>query len=227
MVVTTIGISLVSRQVALAVYGLAYWHYAIYWLAYRNGTVPLPWFKRDAVVMKMASLALLASVYFSYPANFSSILIVAGGFLLNAIAAHKLGSDRTYYGYEIAAMPSERVTGFPFSWVAHPMLLGNMVAYGALMVNEGFRLSWWPLASLHVIANAALLGMEIFVRPRRGVPPTTRAAAIELLLEGTIVGGGAIALAIIGPFPESLILSALTLLFFGLLKTRYSRFQTG
>ena len=80
-----------------------------------------------------------------------------------------LGLDRTYYGHEVAGLPPRRITAFPYSLTAHPMILGNVAAFGGTLINAGFREQWWPLAGLHVAANVGLLVMER-AGPRRRRP---------------------------------------------------------
>lgn len=148
-------------------YALGFWHYAAYMLAYRYGAVPHAAFKRDAVGLKAIALGALGAAYFSAPLDPLSVAIVAAGFGLNAFAASVLGGDRTYYGYEVAGLPPRRVTAFPFSLIAHPMLVGNMAAYAGTLLNPAFREAWWPLACAHVALNLALLLMEKSVEPLR------------------------------------------------------------
>jgi protein-S-isoprenylcysteine O-methyltransferase Ste14 len=157
-----------------AIYALSFWHYYLYWLAYRYGAVPLAAFKRDAVVAKTVSLAALSLAYFAAPLDPLSLAAVAAGFLLNITAAAALGSDRTYYGYEVVNLPPQRITAFPYSVVPHPMLLGNIVAFAGTLINPEFRQAWWPLACAHVALNLGLLAMELVVRPRRGAAPRFR-----------------------------------------------------
>lgn len=156
-----------GRDLSLAIYTLSFCHYYLYWLAYRFGAVPLPIFKRDAILMKTVVLALLGYVYFQVLINLASLTVVILGFLLNILAAEALGSDRTYYGYEVANLPWRQVAGFPYSWISHPMLVGNIAAYGGTLINAGFRRQWWPLACIHVGMNLALLGMELVIAPRQ------------------------------------------------------------
>jgi hypothetical protein len=89
------------------------------------------------------------------------LAVIAGGIFLNARAAAALGIDRTYYGREVAGLPPQRITTFPYSLTAHPMILGNVAAFGGTLLNAGFCERWWPLASLHVAANIGLLIMEL------------------------------------------------------------------
>lgn len=156
-----------GAQQSLAIAALSFWHYYLYRHAFRYGAVPLPVFKRDAVLMKTTALLALAVAYLPCRPSAVSLAVVAAGFLLNAVAAHALGSDRTYYGHEVAGLPVRRVAGFPYSWTAHPMLLGNVVAYAGTMLDAGFRAQWWPLACAHIALNLGLLWMEVAVTPLR------------------------------------------------------------
>lgn len=186
---------------AMAVYALAFWHYVLYALAYRHGAVPLPVFKRDAVLMKGASLLALGSAYVAGAPDPLSLAVVAAGFLLNALAASVLGSDRTYYGYEVAGLPRLRITRFPYSVIPHPMLVGNMLAYGGLLLDPAFRADWWPLACAHVALNLGLLVMERHVSPLRlaaaDQPQARRPAAWprRLAIGGAGLAAGLVALA--------------------------------
>lgn len=150
----------------VAVYLLSFWHYYFYFLAYCCSTVSLKVFKRDAIAMKTVSLGALGAAYFAAPPDILSLAVVAGGFLLNIAAARALGPDRTYYGHELAGLPPRRISAFPYSWIAHPMLLGNVAAFSGTLINDGFRAQWWPLACLHVVMNLGLLVMETAVAPR-------------------------------------------------------------
>jgi hypothetical protein len=166
------AIAYAERNHALAVYLLSFWHYGVYALAFYFGAVALPVFKRDAVVLKTVSLLALGSAYLAEPLNALSLAVIGAGFGLNILAARALGSDRTYYGHELAGLPHRRITAFPYSWTAHPMLFGNMAAFGGTLINAEFCRQWWPLACTHVALNLALLAMECLVRPqRRGSAP--------------------------------------------------------
>jgi hypothetical protein len=182
----------VAGSQAFAVGALGFWHYYLYALAFRYGAVPLPVFKRDAVLMKSVALLVLASAYLAAPLDYLSLAIVAGGFGLNTLAARALGSDRTYYGEEVANLLRARVTRFPYSVIAHPMLVGNMLAYGGMLLNAGFREQWWLLACAHVALNLGLLLMERYVTPLRlsaagGVRPARRWSWSQVLLV-TVIG---------------------------------------
>ena len=155
-----------DRSLPLAVYPLSFWHYYLYWLAFAFGAIPFDAFKRDAVAMKTVSVAAVAVVYLAAPIDLASLVVIACGILLNVRAAAALGIDRTYYGHEVAGLPPRRITAFPYSLTNHPMILGNVAAFGGTLINPAFRQHWWPLASLHVALNIGLLAMEL-AGPRR------------------------------------------------------------
>jgi hypothetical protein len=189
-----------ERSLPLAVYLLSFWHYYLYWLAFAFGAAPFEVFKRDAVAMKAVSVMALAAVYLAAPLDFASLAVIAGGILLNLRAAAVLGIDRTYYGYEVAGLPPRRVTAFPYSYVAHPMILGNVAAFGGTAINPAFAQHWWPLASLHVALNIGLLVMELAgPRHRRGVRigGILVFAAVLLAASGALLEAGQAALPIV------------------------------
>jgi hypothetical protein len=161
------ALSCAAHDLALAVYALSFWHYYLYLLAYRFGAVPLNVFQRDAILMKTVAVGLCGYVYFLGKFDPASLAVVGLGFSLNALGAWALGPDRTYYGDELVDLPYQRVTRFPYSWISHPMFVGNVLAFGAMAINGDFRRTWWPLACLHVAMNLGLLTMEIAVKPLR------------------------------------------------------------
>lgn len=193
-----LSLAFAGKDLKLAIYGLSFWHYYLYWLAYYFGAVSLAVFKRDAILMKTISLLALGFVYLAAPLELLSVIVIAGGFLLNATAAWALGSDRTYYGYEVANLPPRRVGSFPYSWIAHPMLAGNIVAFGGTLLNTEFRRAWWPLAIAHVVLNLGLLAMETTVTPQRSaivrcLPIRTGCCIVAAIaaLAGTLSSRGA------------------------------------
>ncbi len=172
----------------MAVYVLSFWHYLVYALAFFWRRIPLQGFKRDAILLKTMSLASLAFVFLAAMPNVYAVIVMAIGFGLNILAARKLGSDRTYYGFEVGAVPPERVTSFPYSVMSHPMLIGNIVAYSGMLLDSDFAKVWWPLALLHVFFNVQILLMEIYGGKSRQLgtvwPLAGLAAGSVLLLAG-------------------------------------------
>ena len=157
----------VDGSLALAIYLLSFGHYVLYWLVFAFGAIAFDVFKRDAMAMKAVSVAALAFVYLRAPLDPLSLAVILGGILLNVRAAAALGIDRTYYGHEVADLPARRIAGFPYSLTSHPMILGNVAAFGGTLINADFRQQWWPLAGLHVALNVGLLVMELAGPQRR------------------------------------------------------------
>jgi hypothetical protein len=187
-----LGAAAVGSPGTLAVYLLGFWHYYFYWLAFAFGAVPFDVFKRDAVAAKTVSVAIFAAAYLAAPPNIFSLAAVAAGALLNLRAAAVLGFDRTYYGHEVAGLPPTRIAAFPYSSMAHPMIVGNVLAFGGTLVNPDFARHWWPLASLHVALNIGLLAMELSGKARERAVRTGGYAVAGLLAAAAVaLFGGA------------------------------------
>ena len=175
----------IGREPVFALYLVSFVYYGLYWYAFAWGVDSFRVFKRDALLLKALSVAALAFVYLQAPPDFLSLGVIALGILLNARAASVLGLDRTYYGHELAGLEARRVMAFPYSLMSHPMIVGNVMAFGGTLLNPDFRAEWWPLAALHVVLNLALLAMER-AGPRRQA--TIRLAGI-LVLAATAAAG--------------------------------------
>ena len=147
----------IGREPAVAIYLVSFVYYGLYWYAFAWGVDSFEVFKRDAMLLKALSVAALAFVYLQAPPDFLSLGVIALGILLNARAASVLGIDRTYYGHELAGLAAQRITAFPYSLMSHPMIVGNVMAFGGTLLNPEFRAAWWPLAALQVELNSALL----------------------------------------------------------------------
>lgn len=178
-----------DRSLPLAVYLLSFWHYGLYWLAFTFGVIAFDVFKRDAVALKTVSVAVLAFVYLRESLDVASLAVIASGILLNVRAAAALGLDRTYYGHEIAGLPARRITSFPYSVTSHPMILGNVAAFGGTLINADFRAGWWPLAGLHVALNIGLLAMELAGPHRRRTVRIGGGLVLAAALLAAIVAG--------------------------------------
>lgn len=168
----------IAREPALAIYLVSFVYYGLYWQAFAWGTPSFDAFKRDALLLKAVSVAALAFVYLQAPPDLLSLAVITLGILLNARAAAVLGIDRTYYGHELAGLPERQITAFPYSLMSHPMIAGNVMAFGGTLLNPAFRAAWWPLAALHVVLNLGLLAME---RAGPGRRPAIRLAGLLVL----------------------------------------------
>ena len=167
-----------GREPAVAIYLASFVYYGLYWCAFAWGVLSFEVFKRDALLLKAVSVAALAFVYLQAPPDLLSLGVIALGILLPASAAAVPGIDRPYYGHELAGLPARRITEFPYSLMSHPMIVGNVMAFGGTLLNPEFRAAWWPLATLHVVLNLALLAME---RAGPGRRPVLRLAGLLVL----------------------------------------------
>ena len=161
-VVLIVALAYAARSLELAVYALSFWHYLVYALAFLWRAIAHERFIRDSLMLKGLSLAPFVLVLSITIPNALSLIVMAIGFTFNIAAARALGKERTYYGYELAALPPKHITSFPYSLTAHPMLIGNMLAYGGTLLDETFRNAWWPLGVLHVILNLLIIVSEAY-----------------------------------------------------------------
>jgi len=187
-VLIILAVTYAAERLELAVYALSFWHYLVYALAFLWRAIPHERFIRDSLLLKSLSLAAFVLVLWITVPNTLSLITMAAGFTLNISAARALGKERTYYGYELAALPPKRITSFPYSLTAHPMLIGNMLAYGGTLLDETFRQAWWPLGVLHVVLNLLIILNEAYGRQSRSrgwiAAIVSLAAAAALLLLG-------------------------------------------
>jgi len=157
-----LALSYTADDWKLAVYALSFWQYLVYALAFFWLRISLDAFKNDSMVLKTISLAALAFVFWVSVPSLLSLIVIAAGFALNLSAVLALGADRTYYGVELGAISPERVNSFPYSTIPHPMLLGNIIAYGGMLLDAQIREDWWPLILAHVVLNALIIFMEAY-----------------------------------------------------------------
>src|SRR5262249_28173536 len=93
LILSVLIVAALEHSLAVALYLLSFWHYYLYWLAFAFGAIRFQVFKRDAVAMKSIAVAALAGVYLSAPIDLVSLIVIAGGILLNVRAAIVLGVD--------------------------------------------------------------------------------------------------------------------------------------
>ena len=181
-VATVVAGAAFGRQAAFAVYLVSYLHYGLYWRTFAWGTESFEVFKRDAILLKTLSILALAWAYLQAPLDAISLLVIGLGILLSVRAAVVMGIDRTYYGREVGGLAPLHVTAFPYALIAHPMIVGNVLAFGGTLINPVFRAEWWPLATLHVVLNLALLAMELAGPQRRVALRVTGFAVLAVIV---------------------------------------------
>jgi len=214
-VLAVLGLAYLSARFEIAVYALSFWHYLVYALAFSWRKISHERFMRDSYILKIISLGVLGSMLWVTTPNPIALIAMAAGFALNIAAAQALGAERTYYGFELAALPPKRITAFPYSVTGHPMLIGNMLAFGAPLLDASFREAWWPFAIIHVLLNLLIILNEASGQPSR---------LIGIIWSVALVGGGAVLLAagFWTAWPYGLLTAILNLLFGGAVIRRYT-----
>lgn len=153
-------------------YGTSFVHYLLYFGTYytREG-VSFHTFRRDAVLYKGLAIAQLALLYArNYHFDPSSLSLIAAGLGLSGLAAFRLGAVRTYFGAELGLATREKITAFPYGFLPHPMILGNIIALCGLMKLENFREAAPYLAPLHILFYVLHMLQEHFDVHRRQNP---------------------------------------------------------
>lgn len=168
------GASIATGSLAPLVAGASFVHYLIY-LATFGTSQPVAWgrFVRDAVFFKTLSMGLLATLYLKH-ATFDplSLTFIVVGFGIAAMAAARLGVERTYFGVELGRIPPVHITTFPYGVIPHPMIAGAIVGLLGVHLLAPFREAWPWLVPVHVGLYLVHLVQEQTDRRRTSEAPT-------------------------------------------------------
>lgn len=143
------------------VYLFSFVQYFLYFVAYTFRAVEPGRLARDASLYQLIALGALFYEYGRTGLDVPSFVVAALGFGLSGLAFLRLGSDRTYFGAELGAVPPGRVSGFPYGVIPHPMIVGKLVGFGGLALAAQFRAAWWPLLLAHAACYVAVLCQEV------------------------------------------------------------------
>lgn len=64
------------------------------------------------------------------------ITLVIAGFTTTLLATARLGLVRTYFGSELGFVKPKWITGFPYGYIPHPMIVGQLMAFASIIY-------WW------------------------------------------------------------------------------------
>jgi hypothetical protein len=116
-------------------------HYAVYitTFAYREPMVAHGYLMRDSKLYKTVSMMhlgrrLLPMV--ELPRDLPGVAVAALGFAITMLATARLGMVRTYFGTELKFVKPEWIEGFPYGTIPHPMIVGQLFAFGTILY-------WW------------------------------------------------------------------------------------
>jgi len=122
-------------------------------------------FKRNVVLYKLLALGQLAYWYvrhfdFASP-DYVSLALLASGYGVSALAAARLGVDRTYFGVELGYCEPKWVSSFPYNVIPHPMIVGSIVGLLGFHKLAGLRAAFPWLVPVHILFYLAHLSQEV------------------------------------------------------------------
>jgi hypothetical protein len=67
------------------------------------------------------------------PRDIVGVCMAAAGFSITMLATAQLGFVRTYFGSELGFVKPKWIEGFPYGWIPHPMIVGQLTAYSSIL----------------------------------------------------------------------------------------------
>merc|ERR1712000_182410 len=59
--------------------------------------------------------------------DFVSLAMIIAGYAISVMATNAIGIDRTYFGSELGLVPPKWIEAFPYGYIPHPMIVGQIV----------------------------------------------------------------------------------------------------
>ncbi|GAX14631.1 hypothetical protein FisN_6Lh416 [Fistulifera solaris] len=126
-------------------------HYVVYitTFAFREPDVGHGYLMRDAKLYKTVSMMHIARRILPLVAmqnDWPAVLLAFAGFGTTLAATARLGMVRTYFGTELGLVKPMWISGFPYGYIPHPMIVGQIFAFYVI-------LGWfWPRLTQEDIA---------------------------------------------------------------------------
>lgn len=122
-------------------------HYCVYMatFAYREPMVAHGYLMRDSKLYKTIAVMHLASRLLpmvELAKDWPVLVLAAMGFGTTILATVRLGMVRTYFGSELGFVKPKWIEGFPYGVIPHPMIVGQLFAYGSILYWLQGRISW-------------------------------------------------------------------------------------
>jgi hypothetical protein len=134
-------------------------HYSIYiaTFAFREPPVAHGYFMRDAKLYKTISMMHLGRRLLplvQLPQDTIGVVAAVLGFGITILATARLGMVRTYFGSELNFVQPRWIDGFPYGYIPHPMIVGQLLAFGSIIVWFYARLTTETVAMMtaHMMA---------------------------------------------------------------------------
>ena len=67
------------------------------------------------------------------PGDIAGVLLATAGFSITMLATARLGFVRTYFGSELGFVKPQWIEGFPYGYIPHPMIVGQLLAYTSIL----------------------------------------------------------------------------------------------
>lgn len=130
-------------------YATSFVHYIRYISTYyHRGRIHYQRFTRDCLLFKSASIGQLFFALFRELGTMDDpidhvkqsvpiIPMILVGYWISIQATVLLGKEGTYFGAELGIIREENlviITKFPYGWIPHPMIVGQIIALGGLHV---------------------------------------------------------------------------------------------
>lgn len=143
-------------------------HYCIYMTTFasREPMVAHGFLMRDAKLWKTVALMHLGRRLFplvQLPGDIPGVLLAMAGFSITILATARLGFARTYFGSELGFVKPNWIEGFPYGYIPHPMIVGQLIAYSSILVWFWERLTTETvtLISVHMTFYTAHMVQEM------------------------------------------------------------------
>lgn len=139
-------------------------HYCVYiaTFASRQPMVAHGYLMRDAKLYKTLSMMHLARHLLplvQLPNDAPGVASAAAGFTVTLLATARLGMDRTYFGSELGFVKPQWIHGFPYGTIPHPMIMGQVWAFAAILYWWWDRLSTFDMYLLEAHMTAYIVHM--------------------------------------------------------------------
>jgi hypothetical protein len=161
---------------AVFLYATSFVHYMRYISTYyHRGKIHYQRFTRDCTLFKSVSIAQLFILLFRELETVKDpiehlkkhvlvVLAIFLGYSISMRAAVLLGKEGTFFGAELGIMCKQNftiITAFPYGWIPHPMIVGQIIALGGLHVL--FPLKEHPLLiPLHITLYCVHMTQEMY-----------------------------------------------------------------
>ena len=130
-------------------------HYLIYIATYyhqKTAKISFVAFRRTVIFYKSLALLQMAMIYISnFQFDLISLVLIFAGFGLSYSALAAIGMDQTYFGVELGVCKWNRVSTFPYSFLQHPMIIGNCCGLIGVFKMAGMQSTMPWLVPAHIL----------------------------------------------------------------------------